>query len=57
MDINKSPTSKWAAFNAQYIELVEELDALMTGDPDPKSPEGLRAQEIIEHIIELDKQI
>lgn len=52
-----SHTRKWSAFHAQYTELIEELDSLMTDDPDPKSPEGLRAQELIEQIIELDRQL
>jgi len=38
-----------------YLDMLNELDALMTSDPTPDSPEGLRAQVLIDTLIELDK--
>lgn len=38
----------------EYFAMLNELDALMTHDPMPDSPEGIRAQELIDTLMKLD---
>jgi len=38
-----------------YLDMLNELDALLTSDPMPDSPEGLRAQVLIDTLSALDQ--
>jgi hypothetical protein len=41
---------------SEYFALLNELDDCMRGDPELDSPEGIRAQEIIDQLLHLDKE-
>lgn len=45
-----------AAYIREYFLLLNELDDLLSDDPMPESPEGLRAQELVDQLMILDKE-